>query len=349
MGQLTQSGEIAIFMGAIRPDINFVRGFVDIADPYAPSNRLVDTAPWRWLRKYGIVPQGLPMRASGTLLASWLKKGWFSRDDFHKHNLMRKLARDIPDPLLVKASEESAHKQVKSMPGFIGRLLGVEIEYYPQGDPVKQTRLCVIAHDGSLSVQGPNGQPGSEIRKLTWADKDGRLSGVLALPLKGRVDGKCGLHVHVDARHLDGSGPRYGAVRTYERLLEFIPHIKRLVPSTRHENQYCKWLNNCNKSTGFELDSRYAAINWQAFPKHGTIEFRCQSGSTNRVKIESWALLCQHLLNWASIRANVIPPSWDGFLAIIPEPLRSWAIMREQSLREKMQLNERVMSASDPE
>jgi hypothetical protein len=184
------------------------------------------------------------------------------------------------------------------------------------------------------------------MRKLTWTSKDGRLHGLLKLNLKGRINSKCGLHVHVDARHLGHKG-LLDSVATYERLLEFSKHLKCLVPKSRHDNQYCQWINNCPESRECqEASNRYAAINYLSFKEHGTIEFRCQSGSTNLVKIESWALLCQYLLNWSARPDAAISSTWSQFIAILPEPLRSWAINRKLSLSGSgVELNERSLSA----
>jgi len=71
-----------------------------------------------------------------------------------------------------------------------------------------------------------------------------------------------------------------------------------------------------------------------------------QSGSTNVVKIESWALLCQYLTRWASVRQNSMPHNWDQFLAILPQWLASWCVLRRERLHGDLgPVDERVSSA----
>jgi hypothetical protein len=74
-----------------------------------------------------------------------------------------------------------------------------------------------------------------------------------------------------------------------------------------------------------------------------------QGGSTNVKKIETWALICQFLLNYAAVPTNVMPKTFAEFTAILPEPLRSWCVIRRQALhgsRElKINLSRRVMEA----
>jgi hypothetical protein len=290
----------------------------------------------------------IPIPARHTLLAEWLRtgRGLAFTDQSGKTHVPEKARLEgarqpaNPEEQAIRVRERT-QKLVKSTPTLIGRLLGVEIEYYPQGEAkAPKTPLADLGSDGSLDSGG------AEMRKLTWTAADGRLHGLLKLTLKGKVNSKCGLHVHVDARHLGTKG-LLGPVETYERLLDIQKHLKVLVPKSRHDNQYCKWMNNCRESRECEdSGNRYAAINYAAFKEHGTIEFRCQAGATNLVKIESWALLCQYLLNWCARPDSAIPSTWTQFVAILPEPLRSWAILRKQALHgTDVQLSDRSISA----
>lgn len=260
-----------------------------------------------------------PMSARHTLLAERLRKGRHVTDG-------EKMSR------IVREKETLCPKHQSSL---TGRLLGIEIEYYPKtGDGVRNTRLTKIAGDGSLD----NG--GVEIRRLTWASNSGRLEGLLKLKITGTVNKRCGLHVHVDARHL-GTAGKLTPEQTYKRLVELYPMLKKLVPKSRHRNSYCRWTSNHGSG------NRYSAINFCSFESHGTIEFRCQGGSINLIKIESWALLCQYLVNFCSTPEYVIPKTWGEFIAVLPEPLRSWCILRKEKLYGQCPLmNERTMSAT---
>ncbi len=231
-------------------------------------------------------------------------------------------------------------KTIKDSPKHVGRLLGVEIEFYPlktMNDSFPTNRLTRFDSDGSLDSQPRECSNGREIKRITWQDNTGRLQGLLGLKIQGRINRTCGLHVHVDARHLGTNGLLSPGL-TYDRLTGFYPFLKSLCPRSRRTNSFCRWVNNRLQG------ARYAAINWHAFDKHGTIEFRCQGGSIDVLKIESWALLCQYLLAFAANPFSVIPSTWGKFTAILPEPLRTWAILRKLDLYGSLIVNTRSLS-----
>lgn len=236
-----------------------------------------------------------------------------------------------------------------------GKLISVEIECYKdywdshvRGSGV----LTEVVHDGSLS---PGGR---EIRRISWANETGRLTGLLGLESYVKnawVNKSCGLHVHIDARHLPkpGEGTPYtcDAAETYDRLTMLYPVLKKLVPRSRWNNKYCKFNNNRQDSSTYRCPSngqRYAAINWCSYRTHKTIEFRLGSGSTNLVKIESWALLCKFLVDWCSVRHNTVPTRWAEFLAIMPGWMKSWCVLRNLKLHGGLEgIDARIVSAAD--
>lgn len=274
--------------------------------------------PWRpgeSINERSALPNA-PLAARHTLLAQMLRNGsYVTGERIRQHAYIKDFS-------------------AKSAGTLKGKLLGVEIEYYPsQEDRCSSSSLTQITGDGSLNSGG------SEIRRLTWTNKSGRLAGLLNLRLKGRIDKACGLHVHVDARHL-GEGGLLSAKETYARLILLYPVLKKLVPKSRLRNRYCRWINSIERA------DRYCAINFQSFRAHGTIEFRCQGGTIHLLKIESWALLCQYLVNYCANPDNTVPTKWTQFIAILPEPLRSWCILRREKLYGVCPvLNERTMSA----
>jgi hypothetical protein len=293
--------------------------------PWRPSENLsVD--------EHGLALPNVPMRAKSTLLAELLRTGKYVTGKRQKDTRTER-----------KPNYVARAKELKR-----GQLIGVEIEYYPKNNIEPKTNaLTNVCGDGSLDSGG------IEIRRLTWASSTGRLDGLLSLKLNGTVNKRCGLHIHIDVRHLQEpllNGALLSPVKTYERLISLYPMLKKLVPKSRHNNQFCRWRNNCTSSESCDFTDRYCAINFKSYEEHGTIEFRLQSGSTNIVKIESWALLCQFLTHWCANPINSIPTTWTSFLAIIPEPLRSWCILRNQKLYGTApQYNERSMSAIDNE
>lgn len=295
---------------------------------------------------------GFPMKAKDTLLAQLLQKGiripQFT-GKVYNYSIIEHIR-----------CQRSEHKKQALKPSVIqkakrvlplGSLLGVEIEHYANHwEEQPSTSLSNYTHDGSL------GQGGIELRRLTWVGRNGRLNGILSLkPLleNTSINQKCGLHVHVDIRHLPvagcGTATQCDVAETYDRLCSLYPIIKKLVPKSRLRSSYCKWRNNRRGSDSFRSTNdgnRYAALNYDSVSEHGTIEWRMQGGSTNVVKIESWALLCQYLTRWASVRDNSMPRNWDQFLAILPQWLASWCVLRRERLYGDLgPVDERVSSA----
>lgn len=321
---------------------------------------------------------GVPMNAKDTLLAQLLQSStgrWMlTRGEYMSHLTTYSSARyqvtitdvrkcDLPKPnavLPMLKDPTRIRHLILSSPSKKGKLLSVEIECYNMAITTASDGLTDIAHDGSLISRRA---AGLELRRISWTDKNGRLSGLLGLEkyFKGAwVDKTCGLHVHVDARHLRKPGMDVDdhmdldlcdAAETYDRLTLLYPVLKRLVPRSRWNNKYCKFYNNREGSDTYRCPGngdRYAAINWCSYARHRTIEFRLGSGSTNLVKIESWALLCQFLFDWCSKRNNTVPTRWPQFLAILPGWMKDWCIMRNLKLHGGLDaINDRVASAAD--
>jgi hypothetical protein len=306
---------------------------------------------------------GAPVRAKDTLLASMMRnaKSFYSLKNStlpegligeHAGSNRVQLAhhRNKLFPPTKPVSKRSAMEAAKQSPKLVGRLVSVEIEcYYPLGKYPADQGLTEVGNDGSLDSGG------IEIKRMTWAS-NGRLMGLLSLEkqLQGyRINKKCGVHIHIDARHLptEPSDDRMllTASQTYDRLTLLYPMLKKLVSESRLRNKYCKWVNNNPDSDRYdERSGRYAAINFEAYKKYKTIEFRCANGSTNVVKIESWALLCRHLFDHCANKNNSVPTNWSGFLAILPSWMASWCVLRNQRLHGNVgAVDARVASALD--
>lgn len=303
---------------------------ISVYDHYYSSWKPEETDNIQQIDGYrGRLPN-VPLTAKNTLLAQRLRNGTYTTD-----GIRCKRGR----------YDNEVRRQINAKTSGLlhGKLIGVEIEYYPsREDMIRTNQLTDLTGDGSLDSGG------AEIRRLTWASKTGRLEGLLALKLRGKVNRKCGLHVHIDVRNLpehrtvcfDNSPALLSAKQTYARLILLYPMLKKLVPRSRLRNNYCRWRDSA------EYGDRYCAINFQSFNSHGTIEFRCQGGTVNLLKIESWALLCQFLVGFCANPANAVPTRWTQFLAILPEPLRSWCLLRKQKLYgDSVVMNERTMSA----
>lgn len=121
-----------------------------------------------------------------------------------------------------------------------------------------------------------------------------------------KVNDSCGLHVHLDATDFN--------MNTWRNLALSYKHLENLIdafmPGTRRNNRYCKSLNHVSderiKSAGtiddlrdvFDRD-RYHKVNFEAYSRHKTVEFRQHSGTTNFTKMENWILFLNGLITFA--------------------------------------------------
>lgn len=105
--------------------------------------------------------------------------------------------------------------------------------------------------------------------------------------LGAKVNGTCGLHVHLDMRGKTADDVNNEGIK----LVNSLPILAKLVPKTRWDesNTYCK-INSEFKLYG---DNKYLAINSVSYNTHKTLEVRLHSGTINIQKIVNWIeLLC---------------------------------------------------------
>ena len=96
-----------------------------------------------------------------------------------------------------------------------------------------------------------------------------------------KVNKTCGLHVHLDMREYDHR-------KAFSNLVSAQKILYQMVPVSRRDNTYCK--PTLNKSYDFysRSSNRYLGINPQSYRKHGTIEIRLHSGTTDYTKITNF-------------------------------------------------------------
>ncbi len=124
-----------------------------------------------------------------------------------------------------------------------------------------------------------------------------------------RVDGSCGLHVHIDARDFDTKG----LFRVVRQFLAEETNFDRMVDPQRQYNTYChsnlsyiptysdglERLKLAHTKIGYSAshvarvfgNGRYLKLNIQALWRHHTIEFRQHEGSIDAAKVTSWIRL----------------------------------------------------------
>jgi hypothetical protein len=204
------------------------------------------------------------------------------------------------------------------------RRLGIQVE----GESYNHTTRghWKIVSDSSIS-----GANGNELVSpvLTGIDGMEQVKKVcLALTRAGaKVNTSCGFHVHFGANDLNMEHFR----ALFQSYIELEGKIDEMMPSSRRNNAntYCKSLTSIATSKSAALAkirsartigemssafsvSRYFKLNIQSFQRHGTIEFRQHSGTTQFSKVKNWILICARLLEYA--KQNGVTNDLNHFL-----------------------------------
>ncbi len=132
----------------------------------------------------------------------------------------------------------------------------------------------------------------------------------------GKVDRRCGYHVHFDAADLSVEHVRAIVLRYAAHEAE----IDSFMPSSRrgNANTYCRSVREfagsgrCrNASSLRELigaqGGRYFKVNLQSYHAHGTVEFRQHSGTLNAPKAVNWVRLLEAFI--AETKSRVDAPA----------------------------------------
>ena len=130
------------------------------------------------------------------------------------------------------------------------------------------------------------------------------------------VNRSCGMHIHLDSRHLGRMGERTRRMR----LVAALPWLLELVPASRRGNTFC--MPNGTQARG--CNQRYQAINPTSFRKHGTTEIRLGAGTIDPDKILNWATLLRYV---ADSRKRM--KTFESFLkSDAPQHIKVWAVLR---------------------
>lgn len=197
--------------------------------------------------------------------------------------------------------------------------------------------------------------------------------------LRARVNRTCGLHVHIGARHLSLSAIKHLVVLYANNEA----HLDALVPTSRKgdNNTYCISVKNHlqlrpflrrvsveDASLSVARGSRYGKLNLAAYAKHGTVEFRHHSGTTDPEKIKNWALLCGKLVEAAeryaqASEAVATSPTQAGAstfweqgrrrrtirtLALRPEGVTALEVQQQLGLRTLPLIQAQLSQSSEP-
>lgn len=136
------------------------------------------------------------------------------------------------------------------------------------------------------------------------------------------VNDSCGLHVHLDVRHLGKSD----AKRMGQSIGHALPVLKYIVADSRHDNEFCQLAVSDIRPNS----RRYFAVNLTSYKKFGTIEIRLHQGTTNFKKIKSWIEVLQFLAK-AKLKNDVT--TFQDFIDLgLPEHLIEYADKRISKL-----------------
>lgn len=153
-----------------------------------------------------------------------------------------------------------------------------KLQAYFKHNKVKYTN---VKYDGSIEPK--DGFFAAEITVLTKTNDMSNLKQVCTLlnEIGAEVNKSCGMHVHLDSRHLDEKE----VVKIGRKFRKCLPFLLSMVPKSRRSNHFCK--PRVSTLNG----SRYTAVNLSAFKKYNTIEIRLHSSTTDFNKIQHWVIL----------------------------------------------------------
>jgi len=141
------------------------------------------------------------------------------------------------------------------------------------------------------------------------------------------INRTCGLHVHVGV----GDWGIKQFRNLYKRYSKFETAIDSVLPVSRRlsNNGYCnstvmafgqtlgqvfEKINSCKtaRELSNQIGTRYTKLNIQSFWKHGTVEFRHHSGSTENEKISNWLKVCLSMVQAADANRSIKVNRFDN-------------------------------------
>lgn len=173
------------------------------------------------------------------------------------------------------------------------------------------THTWKVVSDGSLGYGGHE-----VVSPVLTVDRLGEVDKVCAAlsGLGATVSRACGLHVHVGAQNINVNALK----RLAALYVESEDIIDQLLPPSRRasNNSYAQTVKNtdlqrlASASAVTEIaqavsgGGRYSKLNFTAFWRHGTVEFRQHSGTIDPAKIKNWALFCGKMVETAEREQN---------------------------------------------
>jgi Putative amidoligase enzyme len=199
---------------------------------------------------------------------------------------------------------------------------GINVSY--EGYTHRVMNSWKLVTDVSVTGTGTGLNKGLELVSppLTSAEMEVQLKTISEVlnRIGAKVDRTCGTHVHheIDDLTVDHIKNIY---RIYTKHEE---HINELMPASRRQaynapRGYCLGISPTEmtkieaattiEQIRYAQETRYRVINFQAYVKYGTIEFRQHSGSIDFTKLFNWILITQSLIASAKKKKQIKPMS----------------------------------------
>lgn len=139
-----------------------------------------------------------------------------------------------------------------------------------------------------------------------------------------KVNKRCGLHVHVGARHRP--------VSFFKSLVRLYRHYEAAIETCLSASRRGRANMFCQPVTTTEMQlsqvrtvddlrrvmhSRYTKLNLQSFWRHGTVEFRQHQGTVEARKAEMWVRLCLKMTALACAPVTMEGHSLASLLALL--------------------------------
>lgn len=190
-------------------------------------------------------------------------------------------------------------------------------------------KRCTVKEDGSLSDDEGHGVEVTILLNTAYGYEPLEKLCYALNKAKVYVNDTCGLHVHLDMRHLKYD---HDVNRIGKSLGHALPVLKWMVDDTRHNNTYCKMQVGPlvdGQSSG--SNPRYYAVNMSAYYRFKTIEVRLHGGSTNFSKIKNWIELLK-IVSTANLKSNI--DTFQEFIDVLrlPDYLVEYAESRIEKL-----------------
>lgn len=225
------------------------------------------------------------------------------------NNRLRQAIRDLYSTTVAKKPKSNSEHFGIEIECFIKPNRGENLaDTFQQYCVAKKIKGAHYKHDGS--IRADEGFSSAEITLLVPREniRDLELVCDWLAERKARVNGSCGLHVHLDFRNKASVMEKCA-----DRLANSLPYLALLIPETRRYNdEYCKMGRN-----HLGNDSRYYAINTHAFPKFKTVEVRLHSGTVSFKKISSWMLILSNIIDNPAFDTKPTDKSIDKFVQLL--------------------------------